>query len=61
MAVLVENRHAAQFAAVPFRLIFMEFRVDRFEERSHKRDLERRTNNGAFQPDVLDYAIDVGC
>lgn len=57
MAVLVKDRDAAQLTAGPFRLVLFEFGVDGFEERAHERDLERRSNDGALQPDVLDCEI----
>lgn len=53
-ALLVEHRNTAQLAAVPFCFVLVEFGVDRLEEGSHEGDLERRTHDGALEPEVLD-------
>lgn len=52
--ILVKNRHAAQLAAVPFGLVFVEFRVDGLQEGSHEREFPCRANNGTLEVDVSD-------
>lgn len=52
--ILVENRHAAQLAAVPLRLVFVKFRVDGLQEGSHEREFPCWANNGTFEIDVSD-------
>jgi hypothetical protein len=52
--VLVEDGDAAQLAAGPFGLVLGELWVDGLEKRAHEGELERGTDNRAFQPDVLD-------
>lgn len=51
--ILVEDRHAAQVAAVPFRLVFPELGVDRLEERAHERYFEGGSNERSLGPDVF--------
>lgn len=53
--VLVEDRDTAQRPAHPFRVVFGELGVYRFEERADEGDLERGSDNAALLRDVLVY------
>lgn len=50
----MEDGNTAQFAAVPFGLVFGELGVDRFQEWAHKGDLIGRTDDCALEVVVLD-------
>lgn len=50
---LVENRDTAEFAAVPFGLVFVKFGVNGLQEGAHKRDFHRWADNGALEVDVF--------
>ena len=38
-------------------MICLEFGIDRLEERADERNLERRTRDGAFVDDILDWML----
>lgn len=48
----MEDGNTAQLTTVPFRLVFVELGVDRLKERTHKRDFESRTDDGALEVKV---------
>lgn len=48
----MEDGDAAQFAAVPFGLVFMEFGIDRLQEGTHEGHFPRGTDDGALLPEV---------
>lgn len=50
--LLVENRDATEGPAHPFRIVPLEFGVDRVQERSHEGQLPGRSNNGALASDI---------
>ena len=51
---LVKDGHATERAAFPFGIIFLEFGVDRFQERSDKGYLEGWAHDVAFVYEVHD-------
>lgn len=50
----MKDRHAAQLAAVPFRLVLVELGVDRLQEGSHEGDLVSGTDDRTLEVVVLD-------
>lgn len=57
---LVENRHAAECASVPFCVVFLKLWVDRFEKRPNEGNLHNGTRNGSLVADVRDCRELVG-
>lgn len=53
---LVEDRHATQLAAEPFRVIGLKFGEHRFKERSNEWDLEGRAYDRALL-DLIAYCM----
>lgn len=51
----MKDRHTAQIATRPLRLVLLHLRVDGLEERPHEGDLPRRSRDGALIPDIFDY------
>ena len=51
---LVKDGHATERAACPFGVVFLEFRVDRFQEWSNEGYLEGWADNVAFVYEVYD-------
>jgi hypothetical protein len=50
----MKDRDTTQITAVPFGLVLMELGINRLEEGAHEGDLPCWTDNGAFEPDVID-------
>jgi hypothetical protein len=53
--VLVEDGDAAQGAARPFRIVFLELGIDGLQEGSNERLLEGRTHNTSLVQKVHNY------
>ena len=53
--VLVKDRHTAQIATRPLRLILVHLGVHGLEERAHEGYLPGRACNGTLIPDIFDY------